>query len=154
MPQDPLESPDAPGGARALLRSSVVSLRRIVVVMSLAYAVAALARYGLIEREDLGLLCEGASPPPWCSGRLLIIQAFNYDAFGIGSIVLFGLAVWRRSSRLALTALALGTVGMVLYKFTWSGVGVLGGLLLAGRLQADRDQDRKRGGQHRERPGG
>ena len=33
-----------------------------------------------------------------------------------------------------------GTVGMVLYGFTWSGVGVLGGLLLSGRLEADRQQ--------------
>jgi hypothetical protein len=145
---------DATPTARALLKGGLVALRRIVLVMALAYAVAALLRYGLIEREDLGLVCEGLDPPLWCSARLLIIRAFLLDAFGLASLVLVGAALWRRSSRLALAAVALGTVGMVLYKFTWSGVGVLGGLLLAGRLQADRDQDRERGGEHREAPGG
>jgi glycerol uptake facilitator-like aquaporin len=153
MPQDEPFRDEAPS-ARELLKGGLASLRRIVLVMVLAYAVAALLRYGLIEREDLGLLCESPDPPLWCAARLLIIRAFLVDAFGIASLVLVAVALWRRSGRLALAALALGTVGMVLYKFTWSGVGVLGGLLLAGRLQADRDQDRERGREHRQAPGG
>jgi hypothetical protein len=146
----------APGihGVRPLLRSNASALLHIIAVMLLAYGAAALLRYGLIEREDLGMVCEARNPPLWCSARLLVIYAFIYELFGLTSIALVGLAFWRRSSRLALAALALGTVGMVLYKFTWSGVGVLGGLLLAGRLQADRYEDREGRGEHRDAPGG
>ena len=120
------------------------SLRLAVTVMVVAYGFGAALRYGLIEREDLGLLCDSGSPPWWCGPRLFVIRAFLHDAFAIASLLSLGIAVWRRSLALALAAVALGTVGMVLYGFTWSGVGVLGGLLLAGRLQTDRDQYRER----------
>ena len=124
------------------------ALRLAATVMIAAYGVGAAMRYGLIEREDLGLLCESAAPPWWCGARLLIIRAFLHEVFAIASLLSLGAAMWRRSLALALGAVALGTVGMVLYGFTWSGVGVLGGLLLAGRLQADRDQDRQREAEH------
>jgi hypothetical protein len=124
------------------------SLRRVAVVGAVAYGAGALIRYGLIEREDLGLLCESLSPPGWCMARLLVIRAFLLDLFGLTSLGLLAVAGWRRSGALALAAIAIGTVGMVLYGFTWSGVGVLGGLLLAGRLQADRDEHRETETQH------
>jgi hypothetical protein len=58
-------------------------------------------------------------------------------------VALAALAWWRRSEPAAWGAVAVGTLGMVLYGFTWSGVGVLGGLLLSARLQADRQQHRR-----------
>src|SRR5262245_60871511 len=124
------------------------ALRLAATVMIAAYAVGAALRYGLIEREDLGLLCDSAVPPWWCGARLLVIRSFLNDVFAIASLLCLGFAAWRRSLQFALGAIALGTVGMVLYGFTWSGVGVLGGLLLAGRLQSDRDQDRQRETEH------
>jgi hypothetical protein len=120
------------------------SLRLAAVVMVVAYGAGAALRYGLIEREDLGLLCESAPLPAWCAARLFVIRAFLHDAFAIASLVSLCVAVWRRAVPFALSAIALGTVGMVLYGFTWSGVGVLGGLLVSGRLQADRDQHGER----------
>lgn len=122
------------------LRAGVRALMRVVPAALLGYAAGAALRYGLIEREDLGLLCEGLSPPAWCALRLLVIRAFLLEVFGWSSIALAALAWWRRSQPAAWAAVGVGTVGMVLYGFTWSGVGVLGGLLLSGRLEADRQQ--------------
>ena len=133
---------------RSLAVDARRSLRLAVVVMIAAYAVGAALRYGLIEREDLGLMCESAVPPMWCTVRLLVIRAFLHDAFAIASLVSLCLAVWRRSVPFALASIGLGTVGMVLYSFTWSGAGALGGLLVSGRLQADRDQHGQRERQH------
>jgi hypothetical protein len=123
-----------------LLGAGLRALKRVIPAALVGYAVGAALRYGLIEREDLGLLCEGLDPPAWCGFRLLVIQAFLHDVFAGSSIALAALAWWRRSPAAAWAAIAVGTVGMVLYGFTWSGVGVLGGLLLSGRLEADRQQ--------------
>jgi hypothetical protein len=119
------------------------ALLRVALAMIAAYAAGASLRYGLIEREDLGLICDAARTPWWCGFRLLVIRAFLHDVFGLSSLALLAIAVWRRSLPCALAAIGLGTVGMVLYSFTWSGVGVLGGLLVAGRLQLDRPEHRE-----------
>lgn len=123
-----------------LIRAGARSLAVIVPVMVGAYAVGALVRYGLIEREDLGHLCESDAAPAWCPIRLLVIHAFLNDVFGLTSVGLVLCALWWRSLPFALGAVAVGTIGMVLYGFTWSGVGVLCGLLIAGRLQAERHE--------------
>jgi hypothetical protein len=118
------------------------TIARIAATVLVAYALAATVRYGLIEREDLGLICQSAAAPWWCEVRLLVIRAFLHDVFGLSSVVLAVVAAWRRSAAAAVLAVAVGTVGMVLYGFTWSGVGVLGGALVLARLQGQRQQDR------------
>lgn len=118
------------------------AILRIAATGVLAFAVAATVRYGLIEREDLGLLCQSDSPPWWCALRLLVIQAFIHDVFGLSSVALAALAAWRRSAVAAVLAVAIGTFGMVLYGFTWSGAGVLGGALVLARLQGQWQQQR------------
>jgi glycerol uptake facilitator-like aquaporin len=114
---------------------------RIAATVVIAYVLASVARYGLVERDDLGALCQSAEAPVWCDLRMLIIRAFLNDVFGLSSLVLAVLAAWRRSSIAAYLAVAIGTVGMVLYGFTWSGVGVLGGALVLARLQGQWQQD-------------
>jgi len=114
----------------------------IAVTVVVAYVVAATVRYGLVEREDLGLLCDSPAAPWWCSVRLLVIQAFLHDVFGLSSVALAAGAAWRRSGAVAVLAVAVGTIGMVLYGFTWSGIGVLGGALVLARLQGQWQQQR------------
>jgi len=125
-----------------LLQQAGRVIARIAVTVVAAYAVAAAVRYGLIEREDLGLTCQAAGAPWWCGARLLVIKAFIHDVFGLSSVALAASAAWRRSGALAVLAVAIGTFGMVLYGFTWSGVGVLGGALVLARLQGQWQQDR------------
>jgi glycerol uptake facilitator-like aquaporin len=106
-----------------------------------ACAVAVVVRWGLVERDDLGAVCEAVTAPWWCELRMLVIQAFLNDVFGRASVVLAGVAFWRRSPVAAYLALALGSWGMVLYTFTWSGVGVLGGAMALARLQGQRQEN-------------
>ena len=125
-----------------LLKQAGRVVTKIAVTGSSAYIAAAAVRYGLTVRENLGLLCDTQAAPWWCSVRLLIIKAFLHDVFGLTSVALAAIAAWRRSGALAVAAVAVGTVGMVLYGFTWSGVGVLGGALVLARLQGQWQQDR------------
>ena len=125
-----------------LLKQAGRVIATIAVTVVVAYIGAATLRYGLIEREDLGLLCDSPAAPWWCSLRLLIIKAFLHDVFGLTSVALAALAAWRRSAVAAVLAVAIGTVGMVLYGFSWSGAGVLGGALVLARLQGQWQQQR------------
>ncbi len=127
---------------RALLGQAGRVVAMIAATVVVAYLVAAAVRYGLIEREDLGLLCDTDAAPWWCSVRLLIIKAFLHDVFGLSSVALAAAAAWRRSRSVAVLAVAIGTIGMVLYGFTWSGIGVLVGALVLARLQDQRQQHR------------
>ncbi len=124
-----------------LLRQAGRVTARIAATVVVAYLLAAAVRYGLIEREDLGLACQADGAPWWCGVRLLVIQAFLHDVFGLSSVALAALAAWRRSTAIAVAAVAVGTFGMVLYGFTWSGIGVLGGALVLARLQGQWQQD-------------
>jgi hypothetical protein len=126
----------------SLLRHAGRALAQIAAIGLAAWAIGAAVRYGLVERDDLGLLCQGASPPWWCGVRVLVIHAFLHDVFGLSSVALAALAAWRRSAAAAALSVAIGTVGMVLYGFTWSGIGVLGGALALARLQGQWQQDR------------
>jgi len=126
----------------SLLKQAGRVIATIAVTVMVAYIGAATLRYGLIEREDLGLLCDSPAAPWWCSLRLLIIKAFLHDVFGLTSVALAALAAWRRSAVAAVLAVAIGTVGMVLYGFSWSGAGVLGGALVLARLQGQWQQQR------------
>ena len=108
-----------------------------------ASAAATAVRYGLIERDDVGPVCDALSAPAWCTLRMLVIQGFLNDVYGRASVALAALALWRRSAIGAWLAVAVGTWGMVLYTFTWSGVGVLGGVMTLARLQGQWREDRE-----------
>ena len=113
---------------------------RIVATVVVAYAVATAVRFGLVERDDLGSICQSAASPWWCDLRMLVIRGFLNDVYGLSSLALAALAIWRRSAVVATLAIAIGTFGMVLYSFTWSGIGMLGGALVLARLQGQWQQ--------------
>ena len=87
-----------------LLRQAGRVIATVALAGIVAYIVAATVRYGLIEREDLGLLCDTPAAPWWCSVRLLIIRAFLHDVFGLTSVALAVIAAWRRSGTFAVAA--------------------------------------------------
>ena len=115
---------------------------RIVATVVVAHAIATAIRFGLVERDDLGSICQSVASPWWCDLRMLVIRGFLDDVYGRASLVLAALAIWRRSAVAATLAVAIGTFGMVLYGFTWAGIGVLGGAMVLARLQGERQQDR------------
>jgi hypothetical protein len=117
------------------------TLAGIALMVLVASAAATAVRYGLIERDDVGTACDALSAKWWCTLRMLVIQGFLNDIYGRASVALAALALWRRSAIGAWLAIAVGTWGMVLYTFTWSGVGVLGGAMALARLQGQWRED-------------
>jgi glycerol uptake facilitator-like aquaporin len=128
------------GSETGLMGHATRAFVRIVATVVVAYAIATAVRYGLVERDDLGSICQSAASPWWCDLRMLVIRGFLNDLFGRTSLVLAALAIWRRSALAAALAVAIGTFGMVLYSFTWSGIGMLGGALVLARLQGQWQQ--------------
>lgn len=123
-----------------LLGQATRAFVRIVATVVVAYAIATAIRFGLVERDDLGPICQSVASPWWCDLRMLVIRGFLDDVYGRASLVLAALAIWRRSALAATLAVAIGTFGMVLYSFTWSGIGLLGGALVLARLQGQWQQ--------------
>ena len=116
-------------------------LGHVILIGILAFAVAMLLRHGLVERDDVGAACESAGAPAWCALRMLVIRGFLHGIYGLSSLVFAALAAWRGSPRLADLAIAVGTLGMVLYDFTWSGAGVIGGVLVRAGLERERQEN-------------
>ena len=121
----------------------VRSVGTLLLVIGVASALATAARYGLIERDDLGSICDAASPASICGLRLLLIKAFQFNLYAYSSLALAAVASWWRSPALACLGAAIGTFGMVLYTFTWSGVGVLACALALARLQEQWAENRE-----------
>ncbi len=144
--------------ARAILRLSGTVFA--------AFALATAVRFGLIERDDLGPACAIATPFWPCDLRMLFIRGFLHGVYGQASLALglLALLAGRRGSlspgpgspsapavaaRLAsLSAhgfahagLVVGTFGMVLYDFTWSGAGVIVSALALARLHGEWSKD-------------
>jgi hypothetical protein len=128
------------GAELGLMRHATRAFVRIAATIVVAYAIATAVRYGLVERDDLGSICQSAASPWWCDLRMLVIRGFLNDAYGLSSLILAALSVWRRSAIAATLAVAVGTFGMVLYSFMWSGVGMLGGAMVLARLQGQWQQ--------------
>jgi hypothetical protein len=124
----------------ALLRSVLRAGRQALLAGLAGYVLAATLRYGLVERDGLGVACESGARDWRCDLRLLVIQAFLHHAFAGLSIAAAALGAWRRSVTLAGLAVGAGVVGMTLYGFEWSAPGVLAGAWVIARLERDRGQ--------------
>ena len=115
----------------------------LLLVVGVAFGLATAARFGLIERDDLGSVCDAASPASMCGLRLLLIKAFQFNVYAYASLALAAAASWWKSPALAYLGAAIGMFGMVLYTLTWSGVGVLACALALARLQPKWAEDRE-----------
>lgn len=111
-------------------------------------ALGAALRYGLVERDSLGIACESGVVDWRCLPRGLVIQAFLHQWFAILSLLAAALAEWRRLRSLAGLAIAAGVVGMMLYRFEWSALGTLAGAIVLARIERDRDQHGEAQRQH------
>jgi len=126
--------------ARELLRRTLMAFGGVATTALVAWLVAAWLRDGVVARDDLGALCASATAPGWCAFRQLVILAFLNHVFSFGSVALLAFAAWRRSAFAAHAAIAAGIAGLVLWDHGWSAAGVLGGALIAARLQNEREQ--------------
>lgn len=126
--------------AKGLLSKTFVAFAGVASTALVAWLVAAWLRDGVVARDDLGALCASATAPGWCALRQLVILAFLNHVFSFASLALVAFAAWRHSSLAAHAAIVAGIAGLVLWDYGWSAVGVLGGALVAARLQGEREQ--------------
>jgi hypothetical protein len=126
--------------ARELLRRTGAALAGVGATSLFAWLVAVWLRDGVVARDDLGTLCSSATAPGWCVFRQLVILAFLNHVFSIASVALVAIAAWRNSAVAAHAAIAAGIAGLVLWDHGWSALGVLGGALIAARLQGQGTQ--------------
>jgi len=106
-------------------RRALASLAPLGLVLA-ALALAGLARYRLVEPADLTAVCAAA---PWegavCTLRSLTVHAFAAQRLGLAAMACALLALVTRWRWAALTALALGSTGLVLYSVGWAAPAVL-----------------------------
>lgn len=108
---------------------------RLLAAPAAALALALAARYFIVEPASVGLVCDGAPRAVWwCAARLTLIETFRLGVFGIASVVAGAAALWF-GRRLAVTALALGLAGLVLYNAPLAGIGSALGLIVLARQQ-------------------
>jgi hypothetical protein len=97
----------------------------IVVVLGML-TLASLVRYRLVEPADLTALCV-ATPwdSPACMLRSLAVQAFSGQRIGMAALACALVALLTGRHRIALLALAIASVGLVLYSTAWAAPAVL-----------------------------
>ena len=107
------------------LGRTLAALAPLGLVLS-ALALAGLARHRLVEPGDLTAACDAA---PWegavCTLRSLTVQAFAAQRLGLAAMACALLALVTRWRWAALTALALGSAGLMLYSVGWAAPAVL-----------------------------
>ena len=112
-------------------------MARAIAVVLLAAAVLGLAlllRIHVIEPPEFAWACQSATPPWWCPLRMGAIFALRAGAIGFLALACGGAALWRSSRGAALTAVALGAAGLVLYgPEPAAGGALLGALAIARR---------------------
>ena len=107
---------------------------RALVWGSVAGAIAAAIRYGLIDLDFFRKACDGDTMPLWCRPRQGIMLAFDVYVFGGISVVcgLYGLAKPERS-RAAMIAVVFGAIGLALYNAGPAALGLVFGLAVIAR---------------------
>lgn len=99
-------------------------------MVALATLGALALRHGLIEPTQPALRCDAA---PWatadCVVRSLVVQAFVHQRLGLAALAVAALALWQRSTLLAVVAAALAGAGLVLYGAGWAAPAAVLALL-------------------------
>lgn len=97
-----------------------------------------IARYRIIEPDDIYALCLPEARPGWCAPRDALIFITYTFSFGLTAVAA-GLLAWclrgRAALGCALFALLSGGIGLYLYQTGWSALGVLLALLRLPRLE-------------------
>jgi hypothetical protein len=84
-------------------------------ICATAFALAAAARYGLIEPADITARCDGGDSDIWCTVRAVIIQAFVNQRIGWAALALAVLATVTAWRSIATAALFVACAGLILY---------------------------------------
>lgn len=96
------------------------------------------ARYRIIEPDDIYALCLPAVRPGWCAPRdtlIFVTYTFSFGYTAVGAAALAWLFRGRLAWWCSMLALLSGGIGLYLYQTGWSALGVLLVLLRLTRLE-------------------
>jgi hypothetical protein len=114
-----------------------VSLRPLIsdgLILAAAYAAFAVMRYVILDSNMVMNLCTANPDGLACGVRTLMGKLMYHQVFGMSSLVLTGLAVWRNTERLYLMALIVSLSGFAFYNVGMASIAlVVAGLMVAHR---------------------
>jgi hypothetical protein len=113
------------------------SLRHFIsdgLILVAAYGIFAVMRHVILDSNMVMNLCTANPDGPACEMRTLMGKLMYHQVFGISSLVLTGLAVWRNTNGLYWTALIVGLSGFAFYNAGTASIAfVVAGLMVAHR---------------------
>jgi hypothetical protein len=107
-------------------------------LVAVAFALAAGARYLLVQPPEFAHSCDMGAGFGWCTVRLLVIRSFATFGLGYAAMALTVLTVFTWSRVIALAAAAIGAAGLVLYCYEPAAVSFVTGVLVLARAQSGR----------------
>ncbi len=87
----------------------------VVLTCAIALALAAAARYGLVEPADVTARCDGGAQDVWCRLRSWTIQSFVHQRIGWAALALALVATLGAWRSVAVVALVAACASLVLY---------------------------------------
>jgi hypothetical protein len=97
-----------------------------------AYAVFAVMRYVILDSNMVTTLCAEKPAGVYCLIRTIMGKLMYHQVFGLTSLVLAGLALWRNTARLCLLAMIASLSSFAFYNVGMGAIAfVLAGLTLA-----------------------
>jgi len=107
-------------------------------LVALAFALAAGARYLLVQPPEFAHSCDAVTGFGWCTVRTLVIRSFATFGLGYAAMALTVLTVFTWSRVIALAAAVIGAAGLVLYCYEPAAVSFVTGVLVLARAQSGR----------------
>ena len=107
-------------------------------LVALAFALAAGARYLLVQPPEFAHSCDAVTGFGWCTVRLFVIRSFATFGLGYAAMALTVLTVFTWNRVIALAAAVVGAAGLVLYCYEPAAVSFVTGVLVLARAQSGR----------------
>jgi hypothetical protein len=112
---------------RAILEWSLVAA---------VFALAAAARYLLVQPPEVAHACEAAAASIWCTLRMLVIRSFATFGLGYAAMAATVLTLFTWSRIVAWAAAMIGAAGLILYCYEPAAVSFVTGVLVLARAQS------------------
>jgi DNA-binding LytR/AlgR family response regulator len=105
-------------------------------LVAAVFALAAAARYLLVQPPEVAQACEAAAASGWCPVRMLVIRSFSSFGLGYAAMAAIVLTLFTWSRVVAWIAAMIGAAGLILYCFEPAAVSFVTGALVLARAQS------------------
>lgn len=105
-------------------------------LVAAVFALAAAARYLLVQPPEVAHACEAAAASTWCTLRMLVIRSFATFGLGYAAMAATVLTLFTWSRLVAWAAAMIGAAGLILYCYEPAAVSFVTGVLVLARAQS------------------